>query len=316
MPEIAAIILNWNQYSLTIACIQSLIALDIEPGIVEIVIVDNGSTDESVVKIQAAFPGVTLIQNKANLGYAGGNNVGIQHALESNAKYIYVINNDVIVSASFLNPLLQVLATNPTAGIATPLIFETNQTDRVWAVGTELNWKTGRVEQIGKGEPAIEWQNRLPFAIDIAPGAAMLIKREVFETVGLLDEAFYLYYEEADWCLRAQKAGYGIIAVPQALVWHHVSASMGETSPFVDYYMLRNQLRFLYKHWSGYMRPYLLCRTILRNLLTIAAYTIKSHAGQRLPHRNARVFALRDAIYGRWGKMSKEAVRACSPPKQ
>jgi GT2 family glycosyltransferase len=139
----------------------------------------------------------------------------------------------------------------------------------------------------------------------------MLVRREVFERVGLLDEAFYLYFEEADWCLRVRRSGYRILAVPSSLAWHRVSATLGPTSPVIDYYMLRNHLRFIACHWSGMARLLFLGRTIGRNLLTIAAYTLKPQQGQRLSHRNARLLALRDAALGRWGRMGLDVEAVC-----
>lgn len=141
----------------------------------------------------------------------------------------------------------------------------------------------------------------------------MLVKREVFERVGLLDESFFLYYEETDWCLKARQAGYRILAVPSSVVWHKVSATLGVSSPIIDYYMLRNHLRLIGRHWSGVRRPYLLVRTVARNLATIAAYTVKSRRGTRIPNRNARLLALRDASLRRWGKMEPDVVKVCYP---
>ena len=132
----------------------------------------------------------------------------------------------------------------------------------------------------------------------------------------LIIEAYYLYYEEADWCLRARNAGFQIVAVPSSRVWHQVSATLGETSPVVDYYMLRNHLRLIDLHWSGLHRWRVLSCVIARNLLTIAAYTAKSQGGRRLPHRNARLLALRDAALGRWGSMGSDVAAACSLGEQ
>lgn len=144
----------------------------------------------------------------------------------------------------------------------------------------------------------------------------MLVKREVFQRVGLLDESYFLYFEETDWCLNVRKAGYRILAVPGSVVWHKVSAALGATSPVIDYYMLRNHLQLVNRHWSGVNRHYLLLRTVLRNLATVAAYTANSRQGERTPHRNARLFALRDAALGRTGKMGPDVAEACSPKSQ
>jgi GT2 family glycosyltransferase len=251
------------------------------------------------------------VRNQGNLGYAGGNNVGIRRALGDGADYVCILNNDVTVSPDFLAPMLDVLQSQPRAGIATPMICEAQNRGLVWALGGSLDAQAGVVHRLHAGEGAAELRSRDPFPVDVASGAAMLAKREVFEDVGLLDEAFYLYFEETDWCLRARKAGYRVLAVPSSVVWHKVSATLGQTSPLVDYYMVRNQLRLISRQWSGAQRLRTLTRVILRDLLSVAAYTVKPRGGLRLPHRDARLLALRDAFLGRWGRMGADVAAVC-----
>lgn len=143
----------------------------------------------------------------------------------------------------------------------------------------------------------------------------MLAKREVFERAGLLDEKFFLYFEEVDWCMKVGQAGYRILAAPSSVVWHEVSGTLGTTSPVIDYYMLRNHLRLIGRHWSGARRDYLWSRVVLCNLMTIAAYTVKPHGGRRIPNRNARLLALLDASLGRWGKMGADVAKICYPSR-
>jgi GT2 family glycosyltransferase len=168
--------------------------------------------------------------------------------------------------------------------------------------------RTGVVSRQHAGESVQAWRQCASFEVEIASGAAMLVRHEVCEQIGLMDEDFFLYFEEVDWCLKVRRAGYRIRAVPQSLVWHDVSATLGPTCPVIDYYMLRNRLRFIARHWTGAARVRLLGRTMGRNLLTIAAYTIKSDGGRRRPHRDARLLALRDATLGRWGEMGPDVA--------
>lgn len=308
MPEIAIVVLNWNNSPDTVECLQSLERLD--RSACRIVLVDNGSTNDSVQVIRRGFPGVIVLETHQNLGYAGGNNVGVRYALAQDADYICILNNDVTVTPNFLAPMLNDLEEHADLGIATPLIADMAEPAKVWALGSAVDWRSGVVRRLHAGEAVELLLHRGSIEVDVASGAAMLVKREVFTRVGLMDEAFYLYYEEIDWCLRARQAGFRILAVPSSLVWHKVSATLGQASPVVDYYMLRNHLRFISQHWSGSTRLALLGRTVLRNLLTIVVYTLRSHGGQRLPHRNARLLALRDAAWGRWGKMGADEVKA------
>jgi GT2 family glycosyltransferase len=305
---VSIVILNWNNPEDTLACLQSMTALNYSS--VATIVVDNGSSDDSVSRIGAAYSEIKIIKTGKNLGYAGGNNVGIRYALAQGAEYICILNNDVTVSADFLTPLIDALQ-SPAVGVVTPLIAGQNHPSQTWALGSCVNWRTATVNRLHIGEDVAHWRCCEPIEVEIASGAAMLIKRAVFEQVGLLDEDFFLYYEETDWCLHVKQAGFHILAVPEAIVWHAVSATLGETSPVIDYYMLRNHLRLIVRHWHGSIRLWLLARTIARDLLTIAAYTVKSRGGRRRRSRNARLLALRDAARGRWGEMGPDVEAVC-----
>lgn len=307
------VILNWNQTALTLGCLASLSKLNSISGDSRIVVVDNASLDDVVGLVQERYPSVTLVKNNENLGYAGGNNVGIRHALDNDVEWVCILNNDVTVASDFLEILLATAQAHPNVGVVTPLVAEMADRGRVWALGSAVNNATGAVTRLHAREPVARWLDQPPFEVDIASGAAMLVKREVLERVGLMDEDFFLYYEETDWCMRIRQAGYRILAVPTSVVWHKVSATLGTTSPIIDYYMLRNHLRLIARHWHGYQRGRLLLQIVLRNLVTIAAYTVKPHQGQRLPSRNARLMALRDAFLGRWGKMGPDVAKMCNP---
>ncbi|MCC7352761.1 MAG: glycosyltransferase family 2 protein [Anaerolineae bacterium] len=312
--EVAVVVLNWHNAPDTVTCLRSLEHLNGTDH--SIVAVDNGSTDGSAQVIREAFPDLLLLETGKNLGYAGGNNFGIRYALEHGARYVCILNNDVTVAPGFLTPMLAAFHQRAAAGVVTPLIAEMAAQAKTWELGNAINRQTGMVSRLHGGEPVSVLQALAPFAVDVASGAAMLVRREVFEHVGLLDEAFFLYYEETDWCTTVRRAGYEILAVPASVVWHKVSATVGQASPLTDYYMLRNHLRFITRHWSGLPRWRLLTSTILRNLLTIAAYTAKPHGGRRLPHRNARVLALRDAALGRWGQMGPDVAAVCFPNRR
>jgi GT2 family glycosyltransferase len=308
-PKVALVILNWNNPEETLACLASIAGLDYHA--LSAIVVDNGSTDDSVRRIRAAHSTVTLVETGENLGYAGGNNVGIRCALQQGAEYICILNNDVTVAPGFVTPLLSALQSDPVVGAATSLVVATDHPDQVWALGSAVDRSTGTVSRLHAGEDVSRWRSRPPFAVDVASGAAMMVKREVFDTFGLMDEGFFLYYEETDWCLRVQQAGYQIMAVPSSVVFHGVSAALGESSPVIDYYMLRNHLRFIARNWGGLGRWRLQGRVALRELVTIAAYTLNPHGGKRIPNRNARLLALRDAVLGRWGRMRLDVEKVC-----
>jgi GT2 family glycosyltransferase len=309
---VATVVLNWNNARDTLTCLASLTKV----GCPEqwIIVADNGSSDDSVAQIRAAHPSVALVETGANLGYAGGNNAGIRSALAAGAEAVCILNNDVVVEPTFLPQLVTALQGAPEVGVVTPLVAEhAAESDHIWALGSAVNWRTAAISRQHAGEPIDPWRPRAPLEVDIASGAAMLVKREVFEQVGLMDEDFFLYFEDDDWSLTVRQAGYRILAVPASVVWHKVSATLGTTSPIIDYYMLRNHLRLIGRHWSGARRGYLWSRVVLRNLLAVAAFTVKSHSGRRTPNRNARLLALRDAILGRWGRMGPDVAKVCYP---
>ncbi len=301
MTRVAVIILNWNNASDTLACLASLSPF---PEWASVIVVDNGSSEESVPLLEKQAPGIKLLQSQANLGYAGGNNLGLSYALQHDFDTICILNNDVVVAPDFLDRPLRTLAQRADIGVVTPLIADMAEPDRVWTLGATVNWRDGTVQRSHAGEPVAVWLQQPPFETEIAAGAAIIVRRAVFESAGLLDETFYLYYEEADWCLRVKQAGYKIYAVPASVIWHKVSASLGTRSPLIDYYMLRNQLRFVARHRAGIPRVCTLGRAIFSGLLTIVAFTCRPKGGQCIPSRNARIRALYDAASRRWGPLS------------
>jgi GT2 family glycosyltransferase len=312
LPRIVIIVLNWNNAPATISCLDSLRRITYPAS--ETLVVDNGSIDDSVALIRASFHDITVLETGANLGYAGGNNVGIRCALESGADYVCIVNNDVMATPGFLDLMVEALQKDPNAGVATPLLAE--QADgvaRVWALGSFVNRYTASVSRQYAEEKLDSWREKEPFEVEITSGAAMLVRAEVFERAGLMDEDFFLYFEETDWSLRVRQAGYRILAVPSSVVWHEVSATLGAASPIIDYYMLRNHLRFIGRHWSAPGRQLLWSCVFLRNLLAVVAFTAKSQRGRRLANRNARLLAMRDALHGRWGEMGPDVLAACQP---
>jgi len=312
MSKTAIIVLNWNNPSDTLHCLDSLGSVSNDAS--SIFVVDNGSTDDSVTRISAAYPHVNLIQTGTNLGYAGGNNVGIKSALDQGAEFVLILNNDVIVEPSFLAPMLAIFDAQPGVGIVTPLVAErTKDGNLVWALGAGVDHCSADVTRLHAGDPVASWRGNVPFEVGIASGAAMLVRREVFEQTRMFDEGYFLYYEEVDWCLAVRRAGFRVVAAPAAVVWHKISASLDRQSPVIDYYMTRNHLRLINRHWRGWRRRYLLSRSAGRQLLAIAAFTMKPQGGARTPHRNARLLALRDALTGQYGKMGDNVASVCCP---
>ena len=305
-PTVCIIVLNWNNPGDTLACLKSLQKLDYPSY--SVLVVDNGSTDDSVSVIRERYPDVPLLETGANLGYAGGNNAGIRHVLQQGADYVCILNNDIVVAPDFLGFLMSALESAEDMGVVTPLVLDTSSPESVWALGVRVGKRTAKVDRLYAAADPEAVVGREPFEVDAASGSAFLVRRKVLEEVGLLDEGYFLYFEEIDWCLMVRKAGYRILAVPSSRVWHKVSGTLGERSPLIDYYMLRNHLRLVLRHWTGIQRTSILGRIVLRNLLTIVAYSLKPHRGRRIPSRDSRLLALRDAALGRVGRTRDEEV--------
>ena len=241
----------------------------------------------------------------------GGNNAGIRHVLAGEADYILLLNNDTIVDPAMIDELLAVMSPDPTIGISGPKMLYFDEPETIWCAGNRIDWRTGDSVRLQAEQPDALADDRQR-EVDFITGCAICLRREVVERIGLLDERFFIYYEETDWCMRAAGAGWRTIYVPQARLWHKVSATMGATSPATDYYMTRNALLFLAKNRRGVRRVQSLSGSLARTSRIIAAYSLKNRTPERLRSRNARLLGIRDAALGHWGKMRPEVARVCT----
>lgn len=256
-PKVVAIVLNWNASEVTEEGVRSLLSSDYEG--LEILLVDNGSTDGSVQRLRKVFPQLELIVNGSNLGFAGGNNVGLRRALEKSPDYVLLFNNDAEADRAMVASLVRAAEERPDAGILVPRIYFHAERDRLWSAGAYLRdpWDLGlrgsRRRDDGSYDERCE--------VDWATGCIMLVRRRVVEAVGPMDDAYFLQFEDLDWCVRAQKAGWKVVYEPTARAWHKVSLSVGGLGnvPYY-YYFTRNQFRFIERHiapdrrWAAYGR--------------------------------------------------------------
>jgi GT2 family glycosyltransferase len=222
-PLVYIMILNWNDAENTLACLSSVYHLNY-PSF-RVLVVDNGSTDESDRVIRQAFPQVEFIANERNLGFAGGANVGLEYIQQQGAPYVLFINNDTVLDQSLVTELIQVAERHERAGLLTPKIYYYDAPDFIWAAGAKLALFPSRVKIIGFGKRDHPRYNVLR-RVDYATGCALLIRREVLETVGGFDPIYWpIYHEDYDYCARAAKSGWEIWYVPTAIMWHKVSRS-------------------------------------------------------------------------------------------
>lgn len=248
-----AVILNWNNLPDTTECIESLRCLD--APLDRIIVVDNASTDGSAQYLRDAIPEVTILDNSQNLGFAGGNNVGIRYALEQGAERVLLLNNDTVVSPSFLQELTRAMDRDSSVGIAGPKIYFYSHPKRLWFVGPKRSWLFGRPLQLGHRafgqQDNADEQCGDVRSVGFLTGCALLISRKVIETIGPLDETFFAYFEDADFCLRASEAGFKLVYVPRATMWHKdalPSQCEGVRSLLWLYLGTRNTLVFMWKH--------------------------------------------------------------------
>ncbi len=271
MPAIYVIILNWNGWQDTLRCLHSLQNVTTP---YQLILVDNGSTDDSISELRAAFPHLPIIGTGTNLGFAGGNNVGITHALAKGAEYILLLNNDTVVAPTFLQPLLDVMESNKKIAATNPKIYFLDETNRIWAAGGQMQLWRGKVGNRGRGQTD-QGQFDLPEAISFGTGCCLLMRSQAIEQIGLLNDAYFAYYEDADWAMRAQRQGYQILYVPDSKIWHAVgSASKTQTkvgknvqSPFVHYLAARNQLWFIKANTNGWQRLTALTAYLIQRIL-------------------------------------------------
>lgn len=261
MKKIAILILNFNGKKDTLECLESIYrALEFKSLKVLVVVIDNGSTDNSIAAINKKFSQVKVIENKKNFGFAEGNNVGIRYALKNKFDYVLLLNNDTLVKKDFLVQLIKVAKKSKKTGIISPKIYfasgneyhkdqykEKERGKVIWYTGGIIDWDNvltshRGVDEVDKGQyEKIE-------KTEFATGCCMLIKRKVFEEVGLLDKKYFLYLEDVDLCHRAKQAGFKIYFVPQAIIWHKNASSSAVGSSLQDYYLTRNRLLFGMKY--------------------------------------------------------------------
>lgn len=267
--ELSIITINYNGFKDTCELIDSITFTDD----MEVIVIDNASKADEADLILQRYPQVKTIRSNKNLGFAGGNNLGIKAA---KGKNILLINNDTYFKHFNIQALIDRLLSSPTIGMVCPKIRFTWGNNPIQFAGyTSISTITVRNQAIGFGEED-KGQYDIPHPTPYAHGAAMIIKREAIETVGLMPECFFLYYEEIDWSMMFTRTGYEIWYEPACTIYHKESQSTGQSSPLRTYYMTRNRLLLVKRNWHEltkylsyiYIIGIVSTRDILRNVLT------------------------------------------------
>lgn len=244
MKKAFVIVLNWNGWSDTNACLDSLARLDYPRY--QVVVVDNASTDDSVERIRAAHPEVTLLQSGGNLGFAGGNNVGIRHALEQGADYVWLLNNDAVADPHALTALVELAERDPSVGAVGSRIFYMDRPTELqaWGGGWANVW-TGRSSEHHARVSERE--------LDYLTGCSLLLTRAALERSGLLDDRFFLYFEDTELSFRYRRDGWRLAVAEDSKVWHRGGGTSKRISRPVARYRTQSLLRFLRLHSPSFL---------------------------------------------------------------
>lgn len=241
MTSVSIITVNYNHSHVTEALLESVFKNNSYP--VEIIVVDNGSQDNPVPWWRAKYPSVKFIRSEINLGFAGGNNLGI---MEAKGDYLFFVNNDTEFTENLVDLLAATLDEHPETGIVSPKIRYYDQPEILQYAGfTQMNYTTARNNCIGQFETDKGQYDNLTGETGYAHGAAMMVRAKAIKKAGMMPEIYFLYYEEMDWCEMIKRAGYTIRVNMQALIYHKESVSVGGRSAMKEYYMNRNRILFV-----------------------------------------------------------------------
>lgn len=268
MPLISIITVNYNQAQATIDLLTS-IKLHASHLQLEIILVDNGSIENKELDYKACCKDIKFIRSKKNLGFAAGNNLGIQQA---GGRYLFLVNNDTEFTPGLVETLVQTMEAHPEIGMLSPMIKYDQQRDVIQYAGfTSMNYYTCRNECIGQFEKDQGQYDGLAGPTGYCHGAAMMISRNAMEKAGLMAENFFLYYEEMDWCEKVKKAGFQVWVNTAATIFHKESLAVGKNSGLKEYFMNRNRILFIRRNAGQFQRcifyAYFLSCVMPRNVI-------------------------------------------------
>ncbi len=245
-PLVFIILVNWNGKAVTLDCLDSLSEISYKNS--KVLVVDNASSDGSVPAIRQTHPEAIVLEQTENLRFAGGNNAGIAYALKHGAELVCLLNNDTTVDREFLSRLVLRIESGKNIGMVAPKIFYHNKPNTIWFAGGKISMWTGTMRHIGIREED-HGQHDTSIEIDYATGCCILTHREVIEKVGMLDESFFMYAEDADWSMRVRRSGYSIVYEPGAKVWHQLSVAGGG---HLSWFKMKNKFISNYRFFHRY----------------------------------------------------------------
>lgn len=303
-PKVFIIILNWNGLQDTLECLESVFNLDY-PNF-EVIVVDNGSIDDSVEIISKRYTQVILIANEENLGYTGGNNIGMRYAMEHTADYMWLLNNDTVVEPDTLSKLVDAAEKFPDIGLVSPVIYYYDEPDKVQFCGSYVDWGNSTIlyaaikdaqvsDEFQCGENVCLW------------GTALLINKHVVEKVGYLMEKYFAYWEDTEYSIRAIKGGCRNLICPSARIYHKTAPPLPgvvQQSSHYFYYMIRNQYLLGAHYFKEFGRLYFL-RKYLSDVLVTTMYCSRCNNSEAAEACLDGAWAGIRGIGGPWDKSVK-----------
>jgi GT2 family glycosyltransferase len=248
-PSVIAIVVSWNGKRDTLECLESLRQSDYP--CLQVVLVDNASTDGTPDAVKESYPETIVIKNSENLLFSKGVNIGLSCGLQMGGDYFFLINSDATVHQDCISNLVDSLERDKRAGLSGPKIFYAG-TKTIWSAGGKVRLWAGTTSHIGIRQADSDKYSRKGF-VDYLTACALMIRREVIEKIGMLDDRYFIYGEDADFSLRAREEGYTLVFVPEALAWHKVSSSSGGgLTPFKAYNRAKSGIFLLRKHAKWY----------------------------------------------------------------
>ena len=296
-PLVVCVVLNTDRKADTLECLASLHAGSYRNF--RVVLLDNHSADGSIEAVAAAFPDVQIVRLAENRGYAGNNNVGIRLALEQGADWVFVMNEDIVLAADCLENLIAVAEGDRRIGIVGPMVYHHDEPKVIQSAGGGFS-RLWEGFHYGQDEPD-EGRFRVPHPVQWISGCAILVRRQVIEAVGLIDERFFIYWEETEWCLRAGRSGWQVCHVPDARIWHKGVQRDYRPKPTVTYYSTRNRLLMLATHHAPISAWMTAWAQILR---TLTSWSVRPKWRHKRAHRDAMWQGVSDFLQRRFGPMS------------
>ncbi|MFH1857518.1 MAG: glycosyltransferase family 2 protein [Candidatus Omnitrophota bacterium] len=288
-PKLLIIVLNYNQEEVLAQCLLRLGKVAYRPF--EVLVVDNGSRKNPERLLKSRYPGVHRMVLPDNVGFAGGCNHGIRWALSQGFDAVVLLNNDAVTRPDFLEKMVQSAYGDPKIGVVGGVVYRSADLSRPYLAGMRFDFFRAKVKRLlPSGASA--------YSIPVVSGSCFLVKAEVLEEIGHLDERFFIYFEETDFCYRALKQGIRVVVDPQVKVQHEHGSTFGPESPALQYLYTRNRLLFISKQCPSWMRPWSFTVRILKDLVRILFSLLRG----RIPVARAVGYALVDYRKGRFGK--------------